>query len=165
MSHATVNDSQGLLFYTAEDFLERVLRLDRQELETCNGELDTLSCDVLDMCEKEMRACESQIQLYQRALRHLRSNTNWIADSKKKLIMTLRYLITKENEWIDILFNVALEGLTDLTYNDAHAAFCKNFQNRCWAFDQLYSCFGVDVVARMFADPKKISKAKSKPLR
>ena len=139
------------------------MRLYEVELHEGDSDYHSLSCDVLDMCEKEMRASENQIIVYKKALSQLRSNTNWITDSKKKLVMTLRYLITKENEWIDILFNVALEGLTDVTYNEAHAAFCKNFQNRCWAFDQLYSCFGVDIMARMFADPAKISKAKSKP--
>jgi hypothetical protein len=153
MNHATVHDSNALLFYSIDDFLSRTMRLHAGEI----GPIDDVEPsenvqDVLDICDREMRSCDKQIIIFQRALRDLRRCSRWSVEAKKKLVVTLRYLITKENEWIDMLFKIALAGLTDVTYNEAHATFSKNFQNRCWAFDQLHSSFGSEVVVKLFED-------------
>jgi len=144
MSHATVHDSHALLFYSSEDFLSRTIRLHADEIGFGDNESFEGEEDVLDLCEKEMRICEKQIVIYQRSLNQIRKGCH--LDGVKKLMVTLRYLITKENEWVDMLFRIALGGLSDCTYSEAHSTFCKNYQNRCWAFDQLIGTFGPDFV-------------------
>ena len=165
MNHATVNDSHQLQYYSPEDFLDMATYSHATEIECVHGDRGDDRTDVMDLCEFDMRISEKQMASYKRVLKHLRngnSSHQFDSETRRKLIVTLRYLITKENKWIDLLFKIALDGLNDTSLIEASTTFTRNFQNRCWAFDQLCSNFGQDVVHRMFSSLKAKS-SKHKP--